>query len=426
MNPIPATIQSTILPNGLTVLTDTIPHAESVALGVWCGVGTRHEDKAENGIAHMVEHMLFKGTPSRDAKALAAEIEAVGGQANAYTGREITCYYVHLLAEHMPLAIDVLADMVLRSTFPDDEINRERGVICQEIGMVADSPDDLVYDQFQETAFADQTMGLPILGRADVIKKLTRDQMIAYVQSRYTPQQMVVAAAGRVEHDAFVDQVVRLFGDLSGGQKITQTPEAVYTGGEHRETKRALEQVHLVMGFPVGPRTDPHFDSVKALSTLLGGGMSSRLFQEVREKRGLVYSIYTHHMVYADTGLFTVYAGTGADLLPDLVPVVCDELRKVSQDIAGTEVERVKAQLKASLLMGRERIFSRVDGMVKYWMSFKAPMDVNQRLRQIEAITAHDMQYAARQMLQQTPTLAAVGDLKRLEAFDKVRARLAA
>jgi predicted Zn-dependent peptidase len=421
-----SSIQSTILPNGLTILTDSVPHAESVALGIWYGVGTRHEAKAENGIAHMVEHMLFKGTENRDAKQLMAEIEAVGGQANAYTGREITCYYVHLLAEHTPLALNILADMVRRSTYPEDEIKRERGVICQEINMVADSPDDLVFDEFQECAYQGQTMGLPILGTADIIKKLSRQQMVDYVQNRYTPSNMVIAAAGRVLHEDFVDRVAALFGDLAPSTATIKAEPARYTGGESRNNKTTLEQVHFVMGFPVGPRCDALFDATKSLSTLLGGGMSSRLFQEIREKRGLVYSVYTHHMVYADTGLFTVYAGTGSDTLGELVPVVCEQLREATEHITAEEIARVKAQLRASLLMSRERMFTRADQMVKHWMSFRTPLDIDLRLRQIDSVTIHDMQRVAHDMLTATPTLAAVGNLKTLESFDSITKRLAA
>lgn len=417
-------LHQTILPNGLTIITDTVPHAGTVAVGVWCGVGTRHEAPDENGIAHMVEHMLFKGTQRRDAHKIALEVEQVGGNANAYTGREVTCYFIHLLAEHLPLGLDMLADQLRCSVFADEEIERERGVIIQEIGMVNDTPDDIVHDMLQETAYPDQTMGAPILGRVSDIQRLTRDQMLRYVTTHYRPSQMVVGAAGQVDHDDFVRQVTALFGDMHDNGAVNITTPATYYGGDIRAEKPSLEQAHVILALPGAARAARDYEATKALACLLGGGMSSRLFQEVREKRGLVYTIHAHHSGYSDAGLFSIYAGTAPDSLPTLLGVVCDEVMRVGETMTEAELQSVKAQLRARLIMGQERMFGRIDAVARHVLHTRTLPDMATKLAAIDALTQDDLRGVAVKLLQQKPTLAAIGPLQHLEAYEILRARL--
>ncbi|MEM9470156.1 MAG: pitrilysin family protein, partial [Pseudomonadota bacterium] len=368
-------IQSTTLPNGLRVITDTVPTVESVALGVWCDVGTRHEDMADNGVAHMVEHMMFNGTPSRSAQDIVEQIEGVGGQMNAYTSREVTAYYVHLLKEDTEKAIDVLSDMLQRPTFPDTELEKERGVILQEIGMSLDTPDDLVFDLYQETAYPGQALGAPILGSTDIVQQMSKETLFDYVRGYYTPQNLVLSAAGNLEHSQIVAWAERYFSELPQ-DKPKVILNAAYEGGEKRQDKE-LEQAHIVLGFEGIEKSNDHYYAALLLSTIMGGGMSSRLFQEVREKRGLVYATYAAHTAYSDSGQFEIYAGTGAEKLPELMPVITDELNKISQNVVTSEeLDRAKSQLRASILMGRESMMSRINRQAKYLIAFDEEVNI--------------------------------------------------
>jgi predicted Zn-dependent peptidase len=417
-------IQLTKLPSGLRVITDTVREVDSVAIGVWADVGTRHEDMKHNGVAHMVEHMLFKGTPARNAVQIAEQIEDVGGQVNAYTSREMTAYHVHLLKEDLPLSLEILSDIIQHSTMPEDEVERERDVILQEIGMTADTPDDIVFDNYQEVAYPGQALGAPILGRTEIITGMRRDTLMEYVDRFYTPGKLVVSAAGNVGHDELAKRVADLFGDLPQDKKFKEDG-AHYTGGEHR-TERALEQSHIVLGFEGVNRHEDDYYTAAALSTVLGGGMSSRLFQEIREKRGLVYSIFSFHSAYEDSGQFAIYAGTGPEKLPELIPVVCDEVKRICE-VAATpqELARAKAQMKANLLMGRESMMTRANQQAKQLIHFNGIFDAAERLARIEAITTESVGELARRIFSGAPTLAALGPLSKLEAYDKIKARLA-
>ena len=417
-------IELTTLSNGLRVITDHVSSVDSVALGVWADVGTRDEDRTHNGVAHMVEHMMFKGTRRRDAIKIAEEVEDVGGQMNAWTSREMTAYHIHLLRQDMPLALDILADLLLNSTLPEEEIQRERQVILQEIGMTNDTPDDLVFDHYQQAAYPGQALGDPILGRAEVVAKVPRAVMADYIKRFYTPARLVVSAAGNVDHSDFTKRVEKLFGEMTPGGEPLHVP-ARYTGGEKREEK-VLEQSHIVLGFQGVSRHEDHYYAAVALSIILGGGMSSRLFQEVREKRGLAYSVFSFHSSYQDDGQFAVYAGTGPDSLKDLIPVLCDEIRKAVTTIKAEELARAKAQMRAGLLMGRESMMTRAGQQGKQLINFSTVLDVDEKLAHLEAVTVAGVQAMAQRIFAGKPTLAALGPLKGLEDFAGITRRLAA
>ncbi len=417
------TIEMTTLKNGLRVITDTVKEVDSVAMGVWVDVGTRHEDMKDNGVAHMVEHMLFKGTETRNTTQIVEQLEDVGADVNAYTGREITAYHVRLLKEDMPLALDIYSDFIQHSTMQEDEIERERGVILQEIDMYNDQPDERVFDFYQEKAYPGQTLGASILGDPNIIKTMKRDVMMDYVRRFYTPGRLVVAAAGHVDHDDFVKRVEGSFTDLPPDIAFDPKP-AVYQGGDYR-VEKDTEQSHLLIGFKGLPRRDKNMFGVVALATILGGGMSSRLYQEVREKRGLVYSIFSFHTTYQDDGQFAVYAGTGPEHLPQLVPVVCEEIIKFADTLTEKELDRAKAQKRANLLMGRESMMSRANQQAKHLVHFNEVLNTQEKISKINELTVKDVADAARTIFATTPTVAALGPIDQLESYDQICKRLA-
>jgi predicted Zn-dependent peptidase len=414
-------IEVTRLPSGLTVATDSMPTA-TVSLGAWIGAGTRHEAAELNGIAHLLEHMAFKGTQRRSAQDIAEEIEAVGGHLNAYTSRENTAFYAKVLAEDAPLALDIVSDILQHPTFLEEELERERAVVLQEIGQAYDTPDDIVFDYFQETAYPSQALGRPVLGESHTVGGLGRTALWDYLHGHYGPQQMVVAAAGQIEHDRFVEMAAAAFAheDFSSNGA---TDTADYRGGDRRE-KRDLEQVHLLLGFDGVGYLDDDYYALSALSTLFGGGMSSRLFQEVREKRGLVYSVYSFHSAFLDGGLFGIYAGTGTQEIRELVPVVCDELSKLTKGVSEEELERARAQLRASLLMSRESSSARAEQIAQQLLIYGRPVPVEEVLGKIAAVTAADIQRVALRLLKSAPTVTAIGPLAHLESAERIAARL--
>ncbi|MGA1855473.1 pitrilysin family protein [Azospirillum sp. 11R-A] len=418
-----SSIRVTTLPNGLRVATDTMPDVQSVSLGCWVGVGTRNEAASVNGVAHLVEHMLFKGTSRRSAFRISEEIENVGGQLNAYTTREQTAYYAKVLHEDAPLALDILSDMIQHSTLDAEELVRERTVVLQEIGQSADTPDDIIFDHFQSTAYPGQAIGRPVLGSAEIVGSLPREALVDYIAGHYGAPGMVLSAAGRIEHDRMVDLAFKAFGDLPSG--APPKPEtARYIGGDFRED-RDLEQMHLVLGFDGVGVHDPDFYAHSVLSTLLGGGMSSRLFQEVREKRGLVYSIYTFTGGYHDGGLFGVYAGTGEDEVAELVPVVCDEIAKVGADVTEDEVARARAQLKAGTLMALESTMSRCEQLGQQILIYDRPVPVDEIVAKIDGVDRESVVKAASRLRASRPTVAALGPIAKLESYDRIAERLA-
>jgi predicted Zn-dependent peptidase len=419
-----AAIRVTRLPSGLTVVTERMERVETVSLGAYVAAGTRNETAEENGISHFLEHMAFKGTARRSAAAIAEEIEAVGGHINAYTAREQTAFYVKLLKEDVALGADIIGDILTHSTFEPAELERERGVILQEIGQANDTPDDIIFDHFQETAYPGQPMGRPVLGREEIIRALPREALMGYMRRHYTTANTIVAAAGNLDHDRIVDLVATHFADLPADPAPAAEPGR-YAGGEFREA-RDLDQVHIVLGFPSVAYADDDFYPTLLLSTLLGGGMSSRLFQEVREKRGLVYSVYTFTAPALDGGLFGIYAGTGEREAAELMPVALEELLKVQRDVSEPELARARAQVKANLLMSLESTGSRCEQLARQLQVYGRIVPVEETIARINAVTVADVRRAAARQFRAAPTLAALGPAAHVPGLPSIVDRLAA
>jgi predicted Zn-dependent peptidase len=415
------TIMLTKLPSGLTVVTDRMDSVETISIGVWVGSGTRHERSEWNGIAHLLEHMAFKGTGRRTAQAIAEEIEAVGGQLNAYTAREHTAYYAKVLSGDLALSIDILADILQNSSFDPTELERERSVVLQEIGQARDTPDDIVFDHFQAAAFPDQPMGRSVLGTTDIVGHMGRDALFEYMRSQYAAEKMILAAAGRVDHTRLVELASEHFRGLLPNGHFKPDP-ARYAGGEIRE-ERALEQLHLVVGFDGIPFDDPDYYAASALSTLLGGGMSSRLFQEVREKRGLAYNIYSFGSSYSDSGLFGIYAGTSESMVDELVRVIGGETVAIADKVSQSEIDRARAQLKASILMALESTGARCERLATNLLVYGRIIPIEEIVAQIDAIDETAIRRVARRILESRPTIAAVGPTRTLQAYDSIAGR---
>ncbi len=417
-----ASIRIDHLPNGLTIATDTMPNVETVTLGVWVGAGTKDESPAVNGISHLVEHMAFKGTKRRSARAIAEEIEAVGGHLNAHTSRDHTAYYAKVLKEDQALALDIIADILQHPELDKEELAREQEVVVQEIGQAQDTPEDIIFDHFQETAFPDQAIGRPVLGRAELVRGFTRDTLTDYLGEHYGPRRMILAAAGKLDHDSIVEMASRHFTSLPNDRPQNVEPSR-YVGGEYRE-ERELEQVHLVIGFESVGFDDPDYYAVSVLSSVLGGGMSSRLFQEVREKRGLCYSIYSFASPLSDSGILGVYAGTGEGQVPELIPVVAEEIMKVTARVGADEVARARAQFKAGTLMALESTGARSEQLARQIQIYGRPMPVPELIAKIDAVDEKAVIKAAKRVFASVPTLAAIGPLAHVEDYESVRRRL--
>jgi predicted Zn-dependent peptidase len=411
--------QVTTLPNGLRVISEAMPHVETATVGVWVDSGARHEDLANNGISHMLEHMAFKGTESRSARDIAEEIEAVGGYLNAYTSREQTTYYARVMKEDVPLGLDILSDILQNSTFDAVEVARERDVILQEIGQANDTPDDLVFDIWQEAAFPDQPIGRSILGTPERVSRFDSDDIRRYMESHYRAPNMVVAAAGNVRHQDLVTMAEDFFSGLSS-EPAPGHDVATYQGGERR-VERDLEQVHLVIGFDGVAYDDPDYYAAQVFSTLMGGGMSSRLFQEIREVRGLAYSIYAFSSSFVDTGSFGIYAGTSAGQASELLAVTAGELKKAIRNITGEEADRARTQIKAGLLMSLESSSSRMEQLGRQLLIFGRPVSTAELIEKVQEVDVVALQRFGERLLASGPaTHAAVGPLGELEAYDAI------
>ena len=413
----------TTLASGLRVVSADMPGLETAAVGAWVNAGARCETAELNGISHLLEHMAFKGTKRRTALAIAEEIESVGGHLNAYTSREQTAYIARVMKDDVPLAVDLLGDILQHTIMPEDELAREREVVIQEIAQVHDTPDDVIFDLFQETAYPDQPLGRSILGTAERVSGFSRQALIDYMNEQYSAERMVVVATGRVDHEAFVALVGEAFDALPHSTAGDVEP-ARYGGGDARH-QRDLEQVHLVIGFNGVPYGDPVFFAEQVLATALGGGMSSRLFQEVREKRGLAYSVFAFATSYIDSGLFGIYAGASASHLGELVPVICDEVAKLTQGIGADEVDRARAQIKASLLMSLESPSARCEQIARHMLIYGRPLPADEIIEKIDAVDADAMTEAARRLIEDgRPTVTALGPVAGMDAYDAIAQRL--
>ncbi len=414
-------VEITRLASGLTVVTETMPHLESVALGTWIKSGSRDETQAEHGIAHLLEHMAFKGTSKRTARQIAEQIENVGGELNAGTSTETTSYYARILKDEVPLAIDILADILTDSVFDEEELVREKNVILQEIGAANDTPDDVVFDKFSELAFAGQTLGRAILGTPESVNSFTSDEIRAYLARNYTTDRMFVVAAGAVDHDTIVKQAEDRFSSVRSKPNVAPANEvARYIGGEIRET-RDLMDAQVLLGFEGRAYHVRDFYCSQILANILGGGMSSRLFQQVREHRGLCYSVYAFHWGFSDTGIFGIHAATAGENLPELLPVIIEELRKASDRIDQQEIERSRAQIRAQLLMGQESPAARAGQMARQMMLYGRTIPNEEMMERLEGITTQRLtDLAGRLFFDTTPTLSAIGPLDSLAPLDDI------
>jgi len=410
------------LPNGMTVATDSMPDLESAALGVWVKVGSRYENDNEQGISHFLEHMAFKGTKTRSARSIAEEIEAVGGEVNASTSVENTSYYARVLADDVPLAIDILADILQNSVFDSEEMRREKSVILQEIGAAIDTPDDFVFDKFLATAWPGQPVGRPILGAPETVKQFDRSDVASYMERHYGGSSLVFSASGRVDHDEIVKMVAEKFKGVGRTERPLYLP-ASYQGGDTRAVKDLME-AQIVLGFKGKSYADQGHFCPQLVASMLGGGMSSRLFQEVRENRGLCYAIYSFHWAFSDTGVFGIHAATGEEAVDELMEVVLDEVERAIDTFNQDELDRSKAQLRAGLLMALESPSARAGSLARQILLYGRHVPREEVVERIDALTLADVKACAEEMVTGgPPTLAAVGPVTTLRPQEAISER---
>ena len=411
-------LRTTVLPNGLTVTTEAMPGVATATLGVWVGAGSRHERPEEHGLSHLIEHMAFKGTATRSARAIAEDIENVGGEINAATSAEGTSYTARVLGEDAGLALDVIGDILTNSVFEAGELAREKGVILQEYAAVEDTPDDVVYDAFTEAAFPDQPIGRPILGRPETIRSFDRAAIEGYIAREYTPDRIVLAAAGAVVHEEIVAAAGRHLGALPKAETARMVP-GVYRGGERR-MKRKLEQANLVIGLPGVSFRDETYYALHIFSQVLGGGLTSRLWQDVRETRGLAYEIHAFHWPFSDCGLFGIGAGTAGGDIPELVDVTLAATRRAAGDADSVEIARAKAQLKVALLSALETPGGRIERNARQLLAWGRVIPAEEVIAKVDAVTVEDVRAAGAALLQGAPTLAAIGPIAKLPSLAHV------
>jgi predicted Zn-dependent peptidase len=411
-------VRVTSLPSGLAVVTDATPHVKTAAVGVFVAAGSRHEGVGEQGLSHLLEHMAFKGTRRRSARDIAEAIEDVGGDLNAETGVERTAYFARVLGSDVGLALDVIGDILTDSEFDPAELEREKNVIVQEIGAVEDTPDDLVFDLLTASAWPDQAIGRPILGTREGVGAFNRDAIGQYLRRHYSASATVVAAAGAVEHDEVVSLAGSRLQGLSQASSPPQTP-AVYRGGEAKLRKR-LEQTHAVIGFEGRPVGAPDHEAAQVFAAVAGGGMSSRLFQEVREKRGLAYSIYSFHLDYSDTGLFGFYAGSADRDAAEVVRASLDCLAEAAHGLGEAEVRRAKAQMKVALLAALESPGARAQQLARHMQIHGRALSVQEMIARVDAISVEDVRKTGAAMLRSPPTVATIGAVGKVPGQVKV------
>lgn len=416
------TVQTATLANGFRIVTEHMPGLQSASIGIWVTAGGRHERPEQNGIAHFLEHMAFKGTKSRTALQIAEAIEDVGGYINAYTSRETTAYYARVLQNDVPLALDVISDILLNPIFDQDEIEIERGVILQEIGQALDTPDDVIFDWLQEKAYPEQALGRTILGLPERVTSFGQRDLSDFVTEHYGPGQMILSAAGAVDHDAIVAAAETLFGHLPARDGLVAEP-ARFAGGDSRHDK-PLEQAHVALAFESPNYLDPQIYTAQIYSVALGGGMSSRLFQEIREKRGLCYTIFAQTGAYSDTGMTTIYAGTSGGQVDELIGLTIDELKRATTDMSAEEVARARAQMKAGLLMGLESPSSRAERLARMMQIWGRVPELNETVARIDAVTTGDVRMFAEHMAAQAPmAMAMYGPIASAPDLGTVQAR---
>jgi predicted Zn-dependent peptidase len=407
-------LRRTVLPNGLIVLTERMEHLRSVAMGCWIKSGSRCEPAETNGISHFVEHMLFKGTRSRSAQHIAREMDSIGGNLDAFTGKETICFNVKSLAEHVPIALDVLTDLVLNPVFAPTDIERERGVILEEIKIDEDNPDVLVHELFMQSFWKGHPLGWPILGTTETVTRLGQEQLLTYHGDRFHGGNMIFSAAGCLEHDQFVAAVEEKFRNLPGGTTLNELSAPAPSAKIVLRNKKSLEQVQICLGVPAPPITDENRYATLILNTVLGGGMSSRLFQTIREERGMAYSVYSDLSPYRDTGTLCVYAGTSVDKAFTVVDLVLLEFRKLKETaLADEELNRAKDQLKGNILLGLESSNSRMANLARQEMYFHQFFTVDEIIARIDEVTAEQVQAMAQRLFR--PESIAVTLLGRLQ-----------
>ena len=415
-------VEVTRLANGIAVATHDMPHLESVALGLWVGAGARSEAPHEHGISHLLEHMAFKGTRRRSARDIAEAIERVGGEMNAETSVDHTTYYMRLLKDDIALGLDVLGDIVCDPLLDPDELALEQHVILQEIGAAYDVPEDFVFDMFQEAAFPQQAIGRSILGTPDSIRSHTAGDLRRFLDAQYRGPGIVVAAAGNLDHGEVVRRAEEHLGGLSG-ERPAPPESGSYSGGDWRE-RRDLNEAQILLGFAGPSFTDKSFASAHILSAILGGGMASRLFQELRENRGLCYSISSFYWPFSDTGLFGVQTATSDEDVGELVPVVLDEIRKTTDGVTPAELSRAKAQLRAGLLMTLESPIARAGQMARHILVYGRPLTLAETVAKVDAVTIGDVAALAHRVVASPPTLAAIGPLAALPEMQVIAGRM--
>lgn len=419
------TVQLHTLPNGFRIVTEHMPSLESASIGIWVSAGGRDERLDQNGIAHFLEHMAFKGTKRRTALQIAEEIEDVGGYINAYTSREVTAYYARVLKADVPLALDVIADILRNPIFDPREIEIERGVILQEIGQSLDTPDDVVFDWLQEAAYPDQPIGRTILGPTERVSSFNRENLAEFVAQHYGAGQLILSAGGAVDHDQIVRMAEELFGDMPQSA-IIPAAQAKFHAGSRHEIK-ALEQAHFTLALEGPGYRDDDFYAAQVFSTAFGGGMSSRLFQEVREKRGLCYSIFANIGSYSDTGMLTIYSGTSADDIGDLGDICIDELKRAAEDMSEAEIARARAQMKAGMLMGLESPSSRTERMARIVDIWGRVPPISETIAKIDAVDVAQVRAFAESVLERgQAAMALYGPVEKARSLDDIVRRMAA
>ena len=406
----------TTLSNGMTLVTHRMPHLETSSLGIWVGVGARHEKEHEHGLSHLLEHMAFKGTSRRSAQQIAEEIEAVGGDLNAATSLETTAYFSRVLKGDEGIALEILADILQHSTYAGEELDREREVILQEIAALRDSPDEIAYDLVHDAAFPGQPVGRPIIGTPASVRAISQADLRAFMAQHYRPGAMVLAAAGPIDHDALARLGEALFGGLINAPSGSEQP-ARYQGGIRAHNKR-FEQSHLVLGFEGPSYVDTEIFTAQVFSGLFGGGMSSRLFQEVRERRGLCYSIYSSVWGLKDSGMFGVHAATGAEMMGELIDIIGAELKRAAnEEPTAGEVARAKAQLKAGLLMSLESSSARSEQLARHILAYGRPLTPEELVASVEAVTPERLRLFAARLAGGQPSAVVVGAGRRSQEF---------